>query len=282
MPELKQPADSSLTIIFVSSMHIFHIEPSSDPIFPAEARRSFKGSYEDYFYNSDPRARPLACVDTSEVCSANGRKCYGMRDIVPSDMFSDPSFWLMKWSLESSTIYDSIGWRLGTALLAQEKVSQFVSIPLPPNQWEIEASQLFATSLARIQYDAWKIATGEDRERPGYVEVTPDEARGKLCGMYKFKTADYTNVNLAAFVGLIIQAAAIYILSWEIPWERRGTATPKILIIGAIILGVLSLAKALGKGISHVFTSLTRTAERVHDDPSGSPRTASPNSDTRS
>lgn len=206
---LKRPNDSTLTIIFVSSLHIFHIQPSYDPIFPAHKRRPFEGSYQDYFYNSDPRTRPLACVDTSEVCSAEGRQCWAMRDVLPPDIRSDPALWLMKWSLESSNIYDSIAWRLGAGLLAQEKVSQFISTPLAPNQWEIEASQLFAASLARIQYDAWGIATGEDRERPGYVEVTPVEGRGRLCGLYKFKTADYTNVNLIAFLGFIILAFAM-------------------------------------------------------------------------
>ena len=181
-----------------------------------------------------------------------------MRDIVPPNMFSDSAFWLMKWSLESSTIYDSMGWRLGAAFQAQEKVSQFVSLPLPSNQWEIEASQLFATSLARIQYDAWKIATGEDRERPGYVEVTPDEARGNLCGLYKFKTADYTHVNLIAFVGYTLMAFAIYVLSWEILLEQEGGSSSKILIIAAIFTNPRALAKAFGAPILSVSRSMFR------------------------
>ena len=61
----------------------------------------------------------------------------------------------MKWSSENSNTYDSIRWRLGTAFKAQESISQSVSRPLGPEQWQIEASQLFATSLGRILYDAW-------------------------------------------------------------------------------------------------------------------------------
>ena len=128
----------------------------------------------------------MACVDTSEVCSLDAKKCWSMRDPVPPGVPSTPAYWFMKWSLENSNIHDSIKWRLGTALRAEESISQSISLPLQPNQWEFEASQLFSTSLARIQYDAWKIATGEDRERPGYVEVTPDEAKGLLYGKYKF------------------------------------------------------------------------------------------------
>ena len=194
-------------------MHVFHEKPSLDPIFYASEPRHIPGLRRPYYYNSDPRARALACVDKSEVCSPDGKTCWSMTSPVPDNLSSSPAYWLMKWSLENSNIYDSIKWRLGTALLAQESISQSVSIPLPHNQWQIEASQLFATSLARIQYDVWGIANGEDRQRPGYIDVTPDEAKGRLCGLYKFNTSDYTNINLVAFIGLILLAIAIFYLS---------------------------------------------------------------------
>ncbi len=213
--ELKTPPNSTLTIIFVSSMHIYHVKPSFDPIFPANEPQYFDDYRDPYYYNADPRARALACVDTSELCSPDGSKCWSMTSSLPPDIESSPEYWLMKWSIENSNIYDSIKWRLGTALLAQESVSQFVSIPLSPYQWQLEANQLFATSLARIQYDAWKIATGEGHERSDYVEVTPDEAKGHLCKMYKFKTSDYVNVNLAGLIGLPLLAITIFILSWD-------------------------------------------------------------------
>ena len=226
-------------------MHIFHISPSYDPVFPAEKRRSVRGLHEDYFFNSDSRARPLACIDTSKICSTDGSNCWSMRDIVPPKMSSDPSFWLMKWSLQNPNVYDSNAWRLGTALQAQEKISQYISQPLAPSQWEIEVSQLFATSLARIQYDVWGISTGEDRERPGYVEVTPVEGKGKLCGYYKFKTAGHKNVGLVALLGYTFLSLIIYILSLEVTWGRDGTNASRILIFGTILILIWSLLKVL-------------------------------------
>ena len=212
-----------MTIMFISSMHIFHIEPSRDPIFYADEPRYFEGLRKPYYYNSDPRARPLACVDTTELCSSDGKTCWKMRSAVPANTPSTQAYWLMKWSLENSNTYQTIKWRLGAALLAQRRVSSYLSMPLAPNQWEIEAGQMFATSLARTQYDTWAIATSEDRGRPGYIEVTPEEAKGQLCGLYKFKTIDYTNVNLAAFIGLIVLSIAIYIMSWRVT-SKRGIA----------------------------------------------------------
>ena len=227
--------------MFVTSTHIYHTNPSLDPIFYANEPQHFNDLRETYYYNSDPRARPFACVDSSEVCSPDGQKCWSMRSPVPHGVDSPPTYWLMKWSLENSNTYDSIKWRLGSALLAQESISQYVSRPLSPVQWQLEASQLFATSLARIQYDALEIATGEDREKPGYLEVTPDEAKGHLCGLYKFKTTQYTNVNLAWFILLPLLSIMIFVLTWKARTIRLRPQTDPSLIIDVLIKAVWDL-----------------------------------------
>ena len=167
----------------------------------------------------------------------------------------------MKWSLENSNIYDSIKWRLSTALLAQESVSQFVSIPLSPHQWQLEANQLFTTSLARIQYDAWQIATGEDRERPGYVDMTPDEARGHLCGLYKFKTSDFVNVNPAGHIGLPMLAVTVFVLSWDarvVGWGsgNGGCTASEPLVIDVVVRFICHVLFGLIMGICTVVASL--------------------------
>jgi hypothetical protein len=218
-------------------MHIYHIKPSYDPIFPAIKPRFIEGYRDPYYFNSDPKARALACVDITELCSPNGDTCWSMTAALPDGVLNTPSYWLMKWSLENSNIYDSIKWRLGTALLAQERVSQSRSQPLSDNHWEREAEQLFKTSLARIQFDAWSIGTGEDREQPGYIEITPDEGKGKLCKLYKFNSTGCTNVNLGAFIGLLLTPFFILFLSLEVRGVRsffvrccccgsRGSETP--------------------------------------------------------
>ena len=265
IPELRTSTNSTLTIIFVSSMHLYHVKPSFDPIFPANEPRYFEGFREPFYYNADPRARALACVDTSELCSPDGTTCWSMTSPLPPNIQSSPAYWLMKWSLENSNTYDSIKWRLGTALLAQESVSQSVSNPLSPFQWQLEANQLFATSLARVQYDAWKIATGEDCERPGYVEVTPDEAKGRLCRLYKFKSSDYTNINLAAFVGLPLLAITSFILSWDASVVGLGSkedesATSKPLIIDVLVRFIVHVLLALTVAI---YTGITTLSQKL-------------------
>lgn len=213
LPELQPHYGRTLTILFVASMHIYHVMQSFDPIFPAKQPRYFPGQRNPLYYNEDSRATVLSCVDETELCSPDGKTCWNMASPVPDGVPSSPAYWLMKWSLENSDTYNSIKWRLGSALLAQEKISQSRSRPLDAHQWEVEARQLFATSLARIQYDVRKISLGLDSDLPEYAEVTPDEARGKLCGLYIYKTPEYSNINLLAFIGLIVLAIIVFFLS---------------------------------------------------------------------
>lgn len=133
-----------------------------------------------------------------------------------SGAISSPGYWLTKLSLYSSGMYDSIVWRLGGALIAQERISQFISTPLPDTHWVAEAERIFASSLARIQFDVWRIASGVDRQhegQDGYVDYTPKEA-GNMCGLYKFKSTGYRNVDAAGFFSLLfVVPLALWILT---------------------------------------------------------------------
>ena len=201
--------------MFISSAHIFYTKPSLDPIFHAEEPKHVGGLQGTYYFNSDPRARPMACIDKTELCPPNGGECWSMTSPAPKGVSTPPSYWLMKWSLENSNSYDSIKWRLGSALLAQDEISQSISRPLSPVQWQVEASQLFATSLARIQYDALGIAIGEDVRKGGHVDVTPLEAKGQLCGIVKIKTTEYINVHLGWFILIEVLLFLIFFLTWK-------------------------------------------------------------------
>lgn len=115
----------------------------------------------------------------------------------------------MKLALKDSTIYNSISLRLGTALVAQDMVSQFQSLQLSEDHWMTEARRLFATSLAFAQIKAWSIGSGEDfvhEKDYGWKDQTPDEAleSGGLCGLLKFNSTGYTDIDLLAFILLLV------------------------------------------------------------------------------
>ena len=231
IPELTPPANSTLTVVFVSAMRIFYPRPSEDPIFPANKARHAENGGLPWYYKSDPKARALACIDSQEFCSPDEQECW-----FPSDARKDTSFpshyWLMKLSLEYSDTFNSIIRRLGTALIAQEKLAGFTSQQLDGDHWIAEAKRIFATSLAWIQFAAWSISSGEDRVHEGadgYKLQTPDEA-GDLCGLYKFKSAESTNIDLGALIGLLFVLPSLWFLSTERRtverccgcWKRRN------------------------------------------------------------
>ncbi|KAM7196669.1 hypothetical protein V8F33_006009 [Rhypophila sp. PSN 637] len=209
IPELTPPANTTITIMLISPLHIYYLKPSADPIFGADKKCYVEG-YQQPFYcrKSDPKARLFACIDRHELCSPSGDRCWAMNDEeaeLRTKAALSPSYWLMKLSLYSSSMYDSIVWRLGNALIAQERVAQFISTPLPDNHWVAEVERGFASSLARIQFDAWEISSGVGRQHEGddgYVEYTPAEA-GDMCGLYKFKSTGYKNVDATAFFVLL-------------------------------------------------------------------------------
>jgi len=211
---IRPPENSTLTIIFVSALHILYEKKSNDPIFPADAECRDYEENESCYYNSDPRSRPIACIDTTWLCSHDGRACWAMTAPTPPDQ-NNSAYWLMKYSLTNSNIYDAIKFRLGSALVAQAKVGQDRSLALSDSHWKEEIKQLFATSLARAQFDAWSIASGADRERPGYKNIVEEEFQGNLCGIYKFRTTNSVNVNAFALIGLALVWPGLWLLTFE-------------------------------------------------------------------
>ncbi|KAF1817624.1 hypothetical protein P152DRAFT_25090 [Eremomyces bilateralis CBS 781.70] len=130
---------------------------------------------------------------------------------------SEPDYWFMRLSLLYSNIYDTISRRLGMALLAQRRISGYNSGPLEDNHWMSEVEMLFSTSLARIQFDAWSIASGEGHDRDGYIDGTPLEAGppGSLCGLFKFKTRSHKNINLVWFIAAVALLPFLWFITLE-------------------------------------------------------------------
>jgi hypothetical protein len=232
--ELIHPDFSTLTLIFVSSLRISYKKWSDDPIFPADKEVFLPGERKPWFRNSDPRARPLACINYIEVCLADGKTCWPMNADQPPDAVTPPEFWLMFASLRRTDIYNAIEKRLGRGLIAQSKVSQFFSEALGDQHWVDEVERLVATSHAMTQINAWSIASGEDsvhEGRDGYVLITPEEKYGNLCRMFKYNPPGYASIYFEPFIGILLTFPIIFILSrkWPLwPWKNETSNSVEV------------------------------------------------------
>ncbi|KAH8650856.1 hypothetical protein BGZ60DRAFT_420995 [Tricladium varicosporioides] len=228
--ELTYPEFSTLTLIFVSSLRILYAKRSDDPIFPADKEYFWGEHRRPWFRNSNPRARPLACINYIEVCLGDGKTCWPMNGHIPKDdagnlVPTPPEFWLMYASLLKTDVFNSIVKRLGRGLLAQSMVSQYFSEALKDDHWVTEVENLVAISHARTQINAWSIASGEDsvhEGKDGYTELTKNKTRyGDLCGIFKYNPPGYASIHFWPFIIVLFSFPILGILSLECFWATR-------------------------------------------------------------
>ncbi|KAF2126276.1 hypothetical protein P153DRAFT_89302 [Dothidotthia symphoricarpi CBS 119687] len=227
--ELTIPKYSTLTIVFVSSLRILYEKRSDDAIFPADTPVWIPEDPKPWFRNSDPRARPLACINLIEVCSADEMVCWSIR--APDDITKfewTPELTLLYTSLHRTDIFDSIKKRQGRGLLAQKGVSKYFSDALGEYHWVDEMENLVAIAHARTQINAWSVASGEDsvhEGKDGYYQIT--ENYGNLCGKFKYSPEGYSGLNFVAFIIICLSLPVLCVVSLDwIPIETkvaRGT-----------------------------------------------------------
>jgi hypothetical protein len=185
-------------------------------------------------------------------------------------------------ALRKSTTFHAIQFRLGTALVAQESVGDYESLPLDDHQWIIESEALFNTSLARIQYDTLDIATGVGHEKdPGsYESETPSWARGKLCGIYKFQLRKgYTNINVWATIGILGLVVLLLIIGQKTrveftedmkPW-LKGNWMVFDLMLWAIAMALHFIFNSSIDGVKYITRAVSTKAKdrwkRRHHNP---------------
>lgn len=228
-PDLTHPQYSTVTIVFISSLRILYEDNSNDPIFPADEEYHLPGDPKAWFRNSDPRARPLACVNTIDVCTADGRTCWNFNEPTSNSTTPDdtPDFVLLYSSLYKTDIYYSLAKRQGRSLLAQKSVSQYFSAALGDDHWVAEVQNWVWTALARTSINTWSVASGEDsvhEGQDGFTEVTKNY--GNLCGRYKYNPQGYQSLHFWPLMLVVLWLPFIWLLSRKGRLIEQSFKTP--------------------------------------------------------
>ncbi|KAH6659102.1 hypothetical protein BKA67DRAFT_6128 [Truncatella angustata] len=241
--DLARPSHTYMTAMFISPCRIIYSGRCEDPIFLATDELQEDGWPPHRFYNQDPRARVLIAIDQMEVCPHGESDCH-----FPDEEYPEfgVEYEITRTALRRSSSFRSIEYRLGSALVATESISDFESRQLDKEQWIIESKALFNTSLARLQFNALDIAMGD---RPvgnaaagyadAYEDTTPSWARGRMCGKYKFHLSrGYTNIHVA-HIFILLVPVSLYILSRETKRDLGDSPRPFLdedwLLVDAII-----------------------------------------------
>jgi hypothetical protein len=138
---------------------------------------------------------------------------------LPSDLESRGAMWFLITVLNNSHIYGAFNRRLAAALDAQARIASMTSLLLSPAQWRVEAENLFATSLARVQVDARNIARGVGATYDGYVK---DNRSSEFCSRYyMFDTGgDWVNLNFVGWVCVLVVSLLLIICAVPVPEDK--------------------------------------------------------------
>ncbi|CEF78782.1 unnamed protein product [Fusarium graminearum] len=240
---------NDLTLMLIAPNSVINLKPNDDPVFAASIPTNAQGAVG---YLPDRWVSPIACIDQHQICNPNNDKCTPFldRQNLVENAMKDPlalnvaqivtaqRLRLVLW--ESSLFYHTIWTQTQSFLRAQEKVAGISGQPLPSNQWEIEMSALFNTTLANLQYHMMEYAAGSSV--PTAVNITepwddPSADSGwaaaykNMCYNQRTKetqgTLNFSILGLGLLFGLgfyiiVLSFILEFLMAWIQKWLGRG------------------------------------------------------------
>lgn len=121
---------------------------------------------------------------------------------------------IMSAALFSQGVYDIVHGRGSSALRAQKYVRDLRSEHLPDNQWQIEVTGWFATSLAKLQRSMLEYATGPSNISDASLFIPPpDDISRDLCHSQMLPSARDTISFSIANLSIVLLISAILIVT---------------------------------------------------------------------
>jgi hypothetical protein len=252
IPELEPMNGSTISLILIRNSGIRYSESREDPIFPTHLALDDGKSY----YNTHTYGGVLGCNDKTIVYGPDGTTYQGIWEFGNIPLRDDEASWvsgLLYFSLLFSNMFQALQYRSTSALDAQSKLFGANSLPLPREQWKVEAQRLFEASLAMVQITARDIARGPRNILPGRInlmERTP--IYWGMCNIYKFRSTGWKNINVAGFLGLIGLGLLLMLLSVTREEEELWIEKPleKVLNTRLVLRVRRGCADAVGKSVA--------------------------------
>lgn len=225
-----------MSLFFLAPNSIEFTSPVDDPWFSAHraAYRTINSipsnvTLNQTWFYADSLVSVLGCTDQHQYCNPNNGKCtplsgYTLTDSAQQDLgFNDyqthtyslianPAFYYQPYSIIKA---QSV-----SALIASETVSETIQISLPSNQWTIEVSSWFATTLASLQRYPVDYASGPsdvDTAAGGEILMDHNTIDESLCNNQKVHAnGGYQNFSMLGLCIIIVIGAIIMTLSFVI------------------------------------------------------------------
>ncbi|KAM0405885.1 hypothetical protein ACHAPZ_002635 [Fusarium culmorum] len=241
--------DTDMTLMLIAPNSVVHLKPNDDPVFAASIPMNAQGATG---YLPDRWVSPIACVDQHQLCNPNNEKCTPLLDrqrlvenamkdslaLNVAQIVTAQRLMVVLW--ESSLFHQTIWTQTQSFLRAQEKVAGITGQQLPSNQWEIEMSALFNTTLANLQYHMMEYAAGSSV--PTAVNITepwddPSADSGwataykNMCYNQRTKetqgTLNFSILGLGLLFGLglyiiVLSFILEFLMAWIQKWLGRG------------------------------------------------------------
>lgn len=234
IPQLSRE-DALVSLIFLEPNKLAYTGPVDDLFFAAHADPWALWTTPNItLYYSDKQVSVMGCIDQHRICNPtwpDGILCTtwgtveftaAVLDKLGLNQMQNDTAWVLLLANLDGHIANSIAGLGSTALRAQSTVYDDINIPLPENQWNIEASDWFSISLARLQHAILEFSTGpEDIDYSLYSRFNLSQLYKTNCGIQKVQQLNfnhgYISFSVLGLVIIFVIGVVIIIVSLVLP-----------------------------------------------------------------
>ncbi|GFF34148.1 hypothetical protein IFM46972_04136 [Aspergillus udagawae] len=253
-PRINQ-TDADITMMMLNQNGVMYLQRSDDPWITAEVENNLSlenTTFNKTLWSKSYEANLLVCVDQYQVCNPSRSGDSGCSKLggqmsaflsafeLDGDMstlgFNMAQLTTVSRFLSANTdrsMYSSVNGRGGAALNASMMAYMNLNSYLPPNQWQIEVSTWFATSLAKEQAWVFEWATAPKNLPPntlGYgwnVSAPINAAARSACRNQLMNNASgYENFSILGLALTLVICGLIVIIGLTVDtvvgWLRLG------------------------------------------------------------